>query len=220
MKQSYLLIISIFFFQFSYEQIKGYAENGDKIILYTNGTWKYADSVKSQETINDSSLKNDTIAINIKEFKKRIEPNNFVKSKKVDLGVHIDNSEWGVRKGSKNDNYEYRFLDKSIDCFAVLISESTNDIPLQNIPELILENIYSISTDAVLVNQEYRMVNGLKILCLQINGSKKRLKYSMLSYIYEDQTGIIQLDAYTTQKWFKKRYNDLEEFLNGLDLIK
>ena len=60
------------------------------------------------------------------------------------------------------------------------------------------------------------MVNGLKILFMQMNGTLKGIKFSYYGYYYSNASGSLQYVAYTSQNLLSKYTKEFEELLNGL----
>ena len=61
MNKFFLAAIFLFFNSFCFSQIKAVTETGDEVILFEDGTWKYADTTKTEK---------EDISINPKKFTK------------------------------------------------------------------------------------------------------------------------------------------------------
>ena len=83
-----------------------------------------------------------------------------------------------------------------------------------------LENARDAAPDAKIVKQEYRTVNGNKVLCLQLNGTMRGIKFAYLGYYISNESGTVQLVGFTAQSLFKEYQAEIEEFLNGLSAVK
>ena len=66
------------------------------------------------------------------------------------------------------------------------------------------------------VSEEYRNVNGIKVLMMQMAGTIQGMKIVYCGYYYSNDTGTIQLLTYTGENLLKSYHNDIETFLNGL----
>ncbi len=73
--------------------------------------------------------------------------------------------------------------------------------------------------DAKIVKEEYRIVNNQKVLCMQMRGTIKGIKFVYFGYYYSDKSGTIQLLTYTSEELFKDLQKEFEEFLNGFVVI-
>jgi len=67
--------------------------------------------------------------------------------------------------------------------------------------------------------EEYRVVNGLKVLYLEMNGTIQGMKFVYMGYYYSDAGGSVQLLTYTFQSLAKEVKPDAMEFLNGFDKL-
>jgi hypothetical protein len=107
---------------------------------------------------------------------------------------------------------------KSNKGFAMMITETT-PIDLESLKQIALINAQKAALDAQIVNSEYRTVDKRKVLCLQMKGTIKNIKFSYLGYYYSNEKGTIQLVTMATQKEFDGVRKELEDFLNGLVVI-
>jgi hypothetical protein len=198
-----LILISV---QFLTAQISAVTETGDEVFLYEDGTWKY---------LNDSIIENAEIPVNEKEFLKSKKSTFLVKSKKLNVGIWINPKNWSFTKGIENDAFEYQFRKKGDDLYAMLISEKMQ-IPIETLKGVAVENAKSAAPDIKIIKEEYRNVNGIKVLMLQMSGTLQGLRFTYYGYYYSNSNGTIQLITYTAENLFPNYLEDIEEFLNGL----
>ncbi len=187
-------------------QINALTETGDEVILYEDGTWKY---------LNDSIIENVEIPINEKEFLKDKKSTFLVKSKKLNVGIWINPKNWGFTKGTENDAFEYQFQKKGDDLYAMLISEKMQ-VPIETLIGIAVENAKSVAPDIKVIKEEYRNVNGIQVLMMQMSGTIQGMRFTYYGYYYSNSNGTIQLLTYTGENLFPNYLNDIEEFLNGL----
>ncbi|HUH73951.1 MAG TPA: hypothetical protein VLZ75_06035 [Chitinophagales bacterium] len=206
MRKLFFTVLIIMSTQWAHAQLNALTETGDEVILYNNGTWKYLNDKKSAEHIK--------IPTNNKKFTKNEQSTFLVKSKKVNVGVWINPKKWNFSKGESGDAFEFRFINKEDDLYSMLITEKV-EIPLEVLKEIALENARSVSPDIKLIDQEYRTVNGLKVLMLQMSGSIQGIKFTYLGYYYSSPKGTIQLISYTGESIFKNHISEFEALLNG-----
>jgi len=79
-----------------------------------------------------------------------------------------------------------------------------------------LENARTMVPDIKIVKEEYRMVNGLKVLFLQMNGTFQGIKFSFYGYYFSNSKGSMQLITYTSQNLIEAYKSESEKLLNGL----
>ena len=101
------------------------------------------------------------------------------------------------------------------DLYCVIITEKI-EVPLESLKLIAIENGKSLSPDLTIVKEEYRNVNGLKVLLLQMNGTVKGIKVSYYGYYYSSPEGTVQFIAYTAQNLLGKYMPEIEKLLNGL----
>jgi hypothetical protein len=198
----------------SMAQINALTDNGREVILYDDGTWKY-----SNDSLTESLNKTDSIKINSTPFTRSKSSTFLVKSKTVNMGVYINPAKWSFTspKTEKNE-LEYQFSLKSKDGYGMIVSEKTS-IGLENMPEVALINAKKAAKDARIVKSEYRTVNNIKVLCLQMKATVSGIKFIYYCYYYSDESGTIQLMTYTSEDLFKTVLPELDGLLNGLVLL-
>ena len=206
MKKTILTGLILFTVQLISAQINAVTETGDEVILYEEGTWKY---------LNDSIIENSVIPVNDKEFFKGKKSTFLVKSKKLNVGIWINPKSWSFTKGTDNDAFEFQFQKKGDDLYAMLISEKMQ-IPIETLKGIAIENAKSAAPDIKVIKEEYRNVNGIQVLMLQMSGTIQGMRFTYYGYYYSNSNGTIQLLTYTGENLFNNYLNDIEEFLNGL----
>jgi hypothetical protein len=197
-----LLIIAV---QLLNAQINAITDTGNEVILYNDGTWKY---------LNEETNESEEIPVNHKQFLKDSKSTFLVKSQKLNIGIWINPKIWSFTKGTSNDEYEFEFEKKDEDLYGMLISEKM-EIPLETLKSIAIENAKSAAPDVKVVKEEYRNVNGVQVLMLQMTGTIQNVKFTYFGYYYSNSNGTIQLLTYTGENLFSNYQKDIEEFLNG-----
>lgn len=196
-----------------FSQINAVTENGEQVILNNDGTWKYTNIPKeTQET-------NVVIPTNPAIFSKKATNSFLLKSTRTKIGVWLDSKKWKFNKATNNESAEYELQYKDGDLYAMLITEKI-EIPLESLKTIALENAISVAPDAKVVKEEYRMVNGNKVLMLQMNGTTQGIKFSYYGYYYSNENGTVQFVTYTSQNLINQYKSICEDILNGLVIIK
>ena len=198
-----LLLLSITFVK---AQINAVTESGEEVFLYDNGTWKYANEKDDAEA---------EIKLNDKPFTKDKNSTFVVKSKKANIGIWINPKDWSFTKSASNEDAEFQFQKKGEDLYGMLIAEKL-EIPIEALKNIAIQNAKSVATDIKVVSEEYRNVNGIKVLMMQMAGTIQGMKIVYCGYYYSNDTGTIQLLTYTGESLLKNYHNDIETFLNGL----
>ena len=204
-----LFIIFLLFFIICQAQKKAVTESGDEVILYQNGTWKY-----SKDFINVDSIRTNKV-----NFKKSNNSSFLLKSQNGKLGFWLDPQKWNFKKATLNTSAEFELELKGESLQAVILTESA-EIPIESYVSIALENGKLQSPDFKITNKEYRIVNNLKILHLQMEGTQMGIKYAHSAYYFSDSNVTVQFLAFTYQNSMKKYLNEVEELLNGLVVLK
>ena len=81
--------------------------------------------------------------------------------------------------------------------------------------QIALENAKKAAPDARIVKEEYRVVNGNKVIYLEMEGTIQGIKFKYLGYYYSDRSGSTQYLTYTGANLVGEYKKDIERFLNG-----
>lgn len=206
MKRFFAIGLVLYSYSYLNAQVKAVTDTGDEVLLYDDGTWKYTNEQVAEET---------EIKVNDKNFTKDDKSSFVVKSSKVDIGIWINPKDWNFSKNSSNEDAEFQFQKKGEDLYGMLIAEKLQ-IPIATLRDVALQNAKKVSTDMMVVQEEYRNVNGIKVLMMQMAGTIQGMRISYLGYYYSNESGTIQLLTYTGESLFNNYRRDIEIFLNGL----
>lgn len=204
----YLLLVVSFISVPCLAQTSALTDSGEEVILYDDGTWKY---------VNPESIPL-MITLNEKEFKSPKDASFKVKSNIVDVAFNINPKIWSFSKADNNPAAEYEFQLKGKDLYAMAICEKV-EIPLVALKDISYNNAKSAAPDLEIVEQEYRMVNGVKMLYLQMNGTLSGIKFSYFGYYFSNASGTVQFIAYTSQNMLKEYRKECEDLVNGLVVL-
>ncbi|MFT5892755.1 MAG: hypothetical protein ACI9Y7_002867 [Dokdonia sp.] len=186
-------------------QQKAVTEVGEEVLLYENGTWKYANQEDEIAT---------SVYVNTDPFYRSDDATFLLKSTKVDIGVWLDLTEWSFQKAQDNPEAEYELQLKGEDLYGMIIAEKL-EIPIENLKEIALENGREAAPDLQVIQEEYRTVNGQKVLFLQLNGTLQGIKFTYYGYYYSSPSGTVQFITYTSQGLLNSYIEDCEKILNG-----
>lgn len=198
-----LLLLAVCYTQ---AQINALTETGDEVVLYHDGTWAYT---------NDSVAEGYEIKMNETAFTRDKKSSFLVKSKKLNIGVWMDPKTWTFAKGVEGEAAEFDFEKKGEDLYGMLITEKLQ-IPIETLKTVAIENARDAAPDIKLIQEEYRMVNGIKVLMMQMSGTIQGMRFTYYGYYYSNENGTIQLLTYTGENLLPGYLNDIETFINGL----
>ena len=192
---------------FIHAQIKAVTETGDEVFLYQDGTWKYL--AETGATDESESKTNETV------FTRDKASTFLIKSKRANVGVWINTKIWSFTNNSTNEDAEIQFEKRTGDIYAMLITEKIQ-IPLESFKSIALQNAKNAAHDIKIIKDEYRNVNGKKVLMLQMSGTVQGIKVVYFGYYYSSEKGTTQLISYTGENLFKAHMTEMEVLLNGL----
>ncbi|HEY8935613.1 MAG TPA: hypothetical protein VIM65_10355 [Cyclobacteriaceae bacterium] len=192
-----------------FAQITAITSKGDEVVLYDNGTWKYAGKEAPSKPIEENKT----------PFVKSKDATFPLQSKTVSATVNIDPKKWTFKKGEEGAASEYQFQMKASDAYAMLITERI-EIPIESLKQIAIDNAKNVAPDIEVVKQDYRMVNGTKVLFMQMNGTIQGIKFSYLGYYYSNPAGTVQFITYTAQNLLPDYQGELMTLLNGIEFTK
>lgn len=122
---------------------------------------------------------------------------------------------WSFQKATDNLVAEYQFQLRNSDLYGIIIIEQVK-IPLETLKAIAVENGKAAAPDLKIVKEEYRTVNGIKVLLFQMNGTTQGIKFSYYGYYYSNENGSVQFITYASQKLIQTYFDECETLLNGL----
>ncbi len=178
-------------------------ESGKDVILYPDGTWKYA--LETSEASIQRSL-----------YNKLPSAKTVFRPARGEFAIWYDESKWQLERRREDDGIaHFRLL--AGDAYAMVIAEELA-IPIESLKKIALQNAKEAATDSRVVSEESRIVNGKEILCMQIEGTVEKIPFTYYGYYYGGKQGTIQVITFTGQNLFTKYQREFTDFLNGLEI--
>lgn len=208
-KASFAIFIILLFGLNSYSQTKAITDNGEEVILNSDGTWKYADIKSGYDTRIDT--------INYVKDKKST---FLVKSKKIPFGIWIDPKKWSFKPNTQEDlPIEYVFTLKGQDAYAMIVTERI-EVGYMGLKGVILSNLQKSDPNARITREEMRSVNGVVMEYLELKATIKGSPFVYVGYFYTGDIGTVQFQTFTSEKLLSTYKKEMELLLNGAVLIK
>jgi len=176
--------------------------SGRTVLLYPNGTWKYADS--SAATAPSAA-----------ERKRPATSTARLDLLRGKASLYYDATKWRVAPTTEPGRSQLQHVDG--DGYAIVIAERLQ-MPLEGLRDLALNNARNAAPDAQIVSQETRRVNGRDVMVLQIRGTLQAIRFVYLGYYYAGPEGTIQLLTYTAANLFDEYKPQFEQLLDGLTI--
>ena len=199
----FFTLIFILISSVSFASQKAITDTGEEVILYDDGSWVYSD--KTNQIENE-------ILTNTETFQKPESSTFLLKSTINSSAYWINPKKWSFEKGT--GSAEYKFELKGSDLYGMSVSEGM-PIPLETFPHIAVENAKEVSPDIKIVKKEYRIVNGNRVLYLELQGKIQGIDFMYLGYYYSDDSGSTQFLVYTGQNLVSKYISEINDFLNG-----
>lgn len=188
---------------------KAVTDEGDVVILNNDGTWEYEDGIAADYI---------KLTVNPATFSKNIKSNFTLKSTKTNANFSINSKKWEFKKNNgEHDSAEYTFKLKGSDLYGMAISEEL-EIKIEELTKIAFVNAQSAAPDAKVVKKEYRIINGHKVIYMEIVGTIQSIKFKYFGYYYSDSSGSTQYLAYTGLGLENKYKEEINNFLNGFSL--
>ncbi len=207
MKTKFLFLLFCLSMHQNWSQIRALTENGDLVVLYQDNSWKYIEEQLNQD-----------IATSKAEFTRSENAGKFYKSEICNpYGVYVDNAVWkSVAKGK--EEIEFSFQLRVGEGYATALFEKT-PITIESLRQTVIENGLNAAPDLRILKEEYRMVNGRKVLMMQMQGTIQSIPFVYFGYFYTDGENTIQIITYSFRSAFDKYFHEFEVLLNGLDTL-
>lgn len=183
-------------------------DEGVVVILNDDGTWTPE---------NPDEGDSDKIPLNSAVFKKPSGATFSLKSTVNDSEIWLDPKDWSFKKATSNQAAEYELQLKGRDLYAMLITEQVT-IDMDKLTQIALQSAKSKAPNMRIVNREYRVVNGNKLVYMEMRGSMNGIDFTYRGYYYSDDSGTTQFVTYTGTNLRDKYSDDTENLLNGFSV--
>lgn len=183
-------------------------DEGLRVQLNDDGTWVLLEK--------DTST---TITVNPKAFTKPSTAIAVKKSVENNTSLNYNPVKWKSSKDKNNEDAEFEFDHVKGNAYAMMITEKI-EIPLESLKNIFFENLLENAPDAKINNAEYRTVNGLKLLHMEVSGTMQGIKFVYFGYFFSNEKGTTQLVCYTAKSLLSEYKTDFEDILNGLSVVE
>ena len=130
----------------------------------------------------------------------------------------INPKNWKFKKNENgHDAAEYTFRMRDSDLYAMAINEQV-EIGIEDLANIAFTNAKNAAPDVRVVKKEYRVVNGHKVIYMEMLGTIQSVKFKYLGYYYSNETGSTQFLAYTGANLVDKYQKDIDVLLNGFSV--
>ena len=210
MKRIFILMICLFTCS-AFATQRAVTDEGKVVILSSDGTWKFE---------SPASTATPDIATNPRSFSKDPSSTFALKSTKNNSVFWLDTSEWIFEKSAAGAASEYNLKTKDgSDIYALAITEAIS-MDLLSLADVALSNAKGLAPDARVVKKEFRVVNGVRALYMEMLGSAGGIRFKYLGYYFSDSSGTTQYVVYTGENLAPKFETKIAKLLNGFSARK
>jgi len=190
----------------SYASQKAITDTGEEIIIYGDGRWEY---------LTNSKPNKGSISFNKNKFKRPSDSSFLLKSTINNTAYWVNTEKWSFSKDKDSTSAtEYAFQLKGKDLYGMTITEEIK-IPIETLGDVAIDNLRSAAPDGKVIKQEYRTVNGKKVLYMELVATMKGTSFTYRGYYYSDTSGTTQFLVYTSTALVHKYKSEINDFLNG-----
>lgn len=183
------------------QDLRGTTEDGRKVILKDDGTWKFSDlPPPSPESAGNV-------------YRKPAAATTLFNAKGGKFSVWFDPATWRQKSGDLDNKTVFEHKDGDI--YAMVLAERFG-MPIESLKEMAIRNARNAAPDLKVTYEENRVVNGKNVLCMKMEGTIEGIPFIYYGYYYADSGGIIQLITYTSQNLFPQYEGEMTKFLDGL----
>lgn len=175
-------------------------EDGRKVLLYPDGTWKAQPAAPAQGAAG-------------KAFARAAAATERIDLLRGGMALFVDPAKW--RQAPSEDPAKISFRHATGEAYGMVVAERLA-IPLARLKEIAISNAREAAPDVRVSFEESRRVNELEVLAMQMEGTIQGIPFTYYGYYYSGPQGSVQLLTYTGSNLFGEYKPEFEDFLNGL----
>ena len=207
MKRIYQIMVALIALSSTYvaaqSTISATTDDGKKVTLSQDGTWKYAAQVGATQQAGASV------------YKKPITAKEVLSINKGAASLSYDPTMWKISK--QDDPNKTNFVHKNGDIYGLVIAERLEMSPVA-LKELALNNAKQAATSLTVLQDEKRVVNGVEVAHVMFEPTIGGITFVFDGYYYAGPAGSIQIVVYTGKNLLSEYKDALQGFLNGFEV--
>lgn len=203
-----IVISGLFLFNaFCAHALTATTDDGRKVILNPDGTWKYAPVEKPKSDIAGA------------EWTKPATATEVLKGKAGFYELWYNPNKWTVEPNSPNPVVEYYLIHSNSEGQTMVISERI-PLPLETLKKAAIENAKRNAPDLRVTDEEHITVNGHRVLKMRMFGTLNSIPFAYYGLYWTGKAGALQVVSFTTQNLLQEFMPDFEALLSGLVITK
>jgi len=176
-------------------------DDGRRVILKDDHTW-------IPEPPKKSTSKGTT-------FSKSEKAKSYLPLRGEKFGIWYDPDKW--IQAPSDDSNKVQLNHKDGDVYAMIFAERIG-MTVEGLKDIAIKNARKVSPNIEVTFEEKRVVNGVEILAMKMQGVIQGIEFVYYSYYYASKGGTIQCITYTSSGLFGEYEKALTDFLNGLTI--
>jgi hypothetical protein len=201
----------------SFAQQRAVTDSGRIVMLNDNGTWQYEETVSASDIAEVGA---DTVVdASYKKYFRPAASKAILKSERNKSAIWYNTQVWRKNSSAFSEASEFSMTTVKGDGYCTIVTEALQ-LTYAIMKEAVVKNAQNLSTDFTITSEEFRNVNGKRVMCLTAKASNKGMKFSFMYYIYTGSTGTTQLICYTSDNIFNQRKKDFEDLMNGFVILR
>jgi hypothetical protein len=217
--------------------IAAITQDGRKVLLYPDGTWKLAEQAQPQ---GSGAAGNNNPRLDTRGGPGGNGPNNnppggnqnenmdggnnsppgnsktFVNAPQGEFGVWIDEQKWKQVAGN-SDATKITFAHEGETSYAMIIGERVR-VNMDALERAAMQNAKKVAPDITLLFKEKRVISGKPVLCMEMAGTVQGTSFMYYGYYYGGPEGTLQVICYTSSELFDQAKTDFDAFLSGIKI--
>ncbi len=186
-------------------------KDGKTVLLNDDGTWVYqTEATGSKTQFNDSLLT---------KYNKPTAAKTLLKSERTDHALWYNETKWSKSDMKPSEATEFLLKLKDQDGYCITVVEKI-EIPIENFSAIVLKSMKMRGAENVVVEkEEFRIVNGKRVLFMQFNATTSGMTFTYAGYYYSNESGTSQILCYTSKNLFGQYKQDFMNMLNGFVVV-
>lgn len=186
----------------SQAQIRATTDDGKRVQLLPDGTWKYETAVRPSSPAAAARRKSAAATTRVA----------------VPFGdalFWMDGARW---KEQSREGGRVVFIGDDAKSFGMIVSEGLGGVPTSSMKNVALTNAKKLDPNARVVFEERRVINGRELLYLEMDVTGQGIPFRFTGYYHGGTKSNLQVIGYTVRGEIEATRKGLEEFINGIEI--
>ncbi len=213
---NFTFILFISFSLHANQGVDATTEEGQGVVLYSNGTWAFKlEPIQPQAKKTKVVKKTPSLPPPVKNKKAKIK--STLKGQHNTYKIIYDNTLWKKTRSAANDDAEIQLEHKAGNGYAMVIFDRS-PISLEDLKKQVLTTMRSVASKVEIISEEKKRIKNHQIMALKINSTIENTPFSYFNYYASGEWGTIQFVTYTATALMADYEADFTALLDGLTI--